>query len=222
MSMQATMPVLYSFRRCPYAIRARMAIAYSGMQVELREVDLKNKPAELLQASSKATVPVLVLPDGSVLDESRDIMSWALQQYDPGNWLATAYHPLIDENDHGFKSHLDRYKYADRFPEYPQSYYQQQCWKFLEKLEKVIKFNGFIENTHLSYADIAIFPFIRQCYFVDCQCFDALPYTHLKHWLQKLLALPLFASIMRKTPVWQPSQPPVFFRDIDTEEDLSC
>ena len=219
MSIQANIPVLYSFRRCPYAIRARMSIAYSGMQVELREVELKHKPAALLQASPKATVPVLVLSDGQVIDESRDIMLWALQQYDPDHWLATSRHPLIDENDYGFKRLLDRYKYADRFPEHPQSYYQQQCRQFLEKLENAIKSSGFIESAHLSYADIAIFPFIRQCYFVDCQWFDSLPYPHLQHWLQHLLAQPLFTVIMQKTPVWQPSQVPVFFH---TGKDLCC
>ena len=115
------LPVLYSFRRCPYAIRARMAICYAGVPVELREILLKNKPPGMLAASPKGTVPVLVLPDGRVLDESCDVMRWALAIHDPDNWMDPALSReasrLIAENDGSFKTHLDHYKYADRYPE---------------------------------------------------------------------------------------------------------
>jgi len=120
--MHKPLPILYSFRRCPYAMRARLAIAYSGVQVALREVELKNKPAELLDISPKATVPVLQCSNGIIIDESREIMTWALQQHDPDDWQESMNHPLIDENDGTFKKALDCYKYADRFPEYSQEY----------------------------------------------------------------------------------------------------
>jgi len=108
--------ILYSFRRCPYAMRARMAIAASGLQVELREVVLRDKPQALLDISPKATVPVLQTSEGTIIDESLDIMHWALQQSDPENWLANIDHDLISNNDGDFKHWLDRYKYADRHP----------------------------------------------------------------------------------------------------------
>ena len=130
------LPVLYSFRRCPYAMRARLAIQVADIQVELREVVLKNKPAELLAASPKGTVPVLVLPDGQVVDESRDIMLWALEQNDPQNWLqnSSLANQLIDANDVEFKPNLDGYKYADRYPESAE-FYRQQAEVFLQRLE---------------------------------------------------------------------------------------
>ena len=122
------LPVLYSFRRCPYAIRARMALIYSSINVELREVLLRDKPKSMLAASAKGTVPVLLLPDGRVLDQSRDIMLWALESSDPQQWyneaLAEPVNCLIDCNDNQFKTHLDHYKYWDRFPEQPQQFYR--------------------------------------------------------------------------------------------------
>jgi len=201
--MHKPLPILYSFRRCPYAMRARLAIAYSGIQVELREVELKNKPAELLDISPKATVPVLQCMDGTVIDESRDIMRWALQQHDPDNWLESMNHPLIDENDSAFKKNLDRYKYADRFPEHPQTYYREYAELFLEKIEKSLKDHTFIQNNHLSFVDIAILPFIRQFYFVNTAWFESAPYAHLNIWLQTFLSSDIFLKIMPKYPTWQ-------------------
>jgi len=209
--MHKDFAILYSFRRCPYAMRARLAIAYSGIQVELREIELKNKPAELLQLSAKATVPVLQCPDGTVIDESRDIMNWALQQYDPDDWLCSAKHPLIDENDNTFKIHLDHYKYADRFPAYPQAHYREQAEVFLKNIENILEIHHFIQNNHLSYVDIAIFPFIRQFYFVDSTWFDSAPYPHLHAWLQALLNSENFSNIMAKYPPWQSHSKQVIF-----------
>jgi len=197
------LPILYSFRRCPYAMRARLAIAYSGIQVELREVELKNKPTELLEISPKATVPVLQCLDATIIDESRDIMSWALQQYDPDNWLESINHPLIDENDHTFKKALDYYKYSDRFPAYSQAHYREQGELFLIKVDILLKKHDFIQNNHLSYVDMALFPFIRQFYFVNTTCFESAPYPHLNAWLQALLSSDIFSSIMSKYPAWQ-------------------
>lgn len=209
--MVETLPTLYSFRRCPYAMRARLAIAYSGIKVELREVELKNKPVELLKISPKATIPVLQCSDGTIIDESRDIMGWALQQHDPEHWLESAYHPLIDENDGYFKQTLDRYKYADRFPEYSQAHYRSEAVLFLEKVENLLVNHNFIQNNHLSYVDMAIFPFIRQFYFVNPVWFESAPYPHLNAWLQMHLSSDIFSKIMHKYPTWKAGNEMVTF-----------
>jgi len=201
----SSLPTLYSFRRCPYAIRTRMAIAYSGIPVELREVVLKDKPAELLQASPKATVPVLILPNGTVLDESRDIMHWALNQHDPNRWLKYPNNALIHTNDESFKSSLDCYKYAERFPEQDQKYYRSQAEVFLQTLESRLEQQAFLTDDDISITDIAIFPFIRQFAHVDLTWFEAAPYPQLQRWLQYHLQSKLFLSVMQKYPAWQPS-----------------
>lgn len=196
---------LYSFRRCPYAMRARLAIAYSQQQVQLREIILKNKPAEMLAISSKGTVPVLQLSNGKVLDESLDIMAWALSHNDPDNWLASDLNQmlsLIDENDFEFKTWLDRYKYADRFPEFKESYYRDQCEDFLIKLEQRLTISQYLFSNQLSLADIAIFPFIRQFASVDTQWFQQTPYQNVKNWLDELINSENFHRIMHKYPTW--------------------
>ncbi|NQZ53377.1 MAG: glutathione S-transferase [Piscirickettsiaceae bacterium] len=205
-----TQTVLYSFRRCPYAIRARLAIAISSVHVELREVVLRDKPPSLLDYSSKATVPVLITADQTVIDESIDIMFWALQQADPQSWLYdlnSAQHQLsqqlIENNDGEFKDFLDRYKYADRYPEHPQEYYRQQAEKTLVNLELLLAKNGYLVADKISLADMAILPFIRQFAFVDKAWFDTSPYPLLKTWLDNFLNSDLFSSIMLKYPPWQ-------------------
>jgi glutathione S-transferase len=205
------LPILYSFRRCPYAMRARMAIIYSGIHVELREVVLKNKPAELISASAKGTVPVLQLQDGHVIDESLDIMRWALQQHDPGHWLSSAQHPLLEEHDSSFKQALDRYKYADRFPEQPQYVYRQTCEAFLNKIEHLLAQNTYIQGACLSYVDIAIAPFIRQFAWVDKAWFDTAPYPYLQRWLSHILSDDIFLRCMQTYPAWQAGDKPVIF-----------
>ncbi|PKG38366.1 glutathione S-transferase [Psychromonas sp. Urea-02u-13] len=200
---------LYSFRRCPYAMRARLAIAYSGQSVQLREIILKEKPAEMLALSSKGTVPVLALQSDEVLDESLDIMGWALSLNDPDQWLSGNIHAmlaLIDENDFEFKGWLDRYKYADRFPEYEESYYREQCEDFLIQLEQRLANSDYLFSEKLSLADIAIFPFIRQFAAVDQTWFQQAPYPHLQKWLDSLINASLFKSIMQKYPTWLTSQ----------------
>lgn len=211
-------PILYSFRRCPYAIRARLAIRNVGVAVELREVVLRNKPDELLAVSPKATVPVLVLPDGRVVDESRDIMEWALAEGDIECWLAQPGEPwqaaadaLIDENDFAFKPLLDRYKYADRFPEYPAETYRAEACGFLEKLEHRLNRHDYLMSDRMTLADIAIFPFIRQFAHVDKVWFDATSFGHLQQWLACLLESDLFMSVMSKYPQWQAGDPPLMF-----------
>ncbi|WP_027856480.1 glutathione S-transferase [Marinobacterium jannaschii] len=213
MPTDASLPVLYSFRRCPYAMRARLAIAYSGVEVELREVVLRDKPAEMLQISPKGTVPVVLQPDGRVIEESRDIMRWALQQNDPAGWLIGREvdqldwlwqaEGLIQENDFVFKQHLDRYKYADRYPEHSPEYYRDQCEVTLSKLDRLLQQNnGYLATDHLTIADMAIFPFIRQCAHVDREWFYATGYQALQQWLDDHIASELFQSIMQKYPRW--------------------
>ncbi len=211
------LPVLYSFRRCPYAIRARLALYYTGMQVELREVVLSDMPQGMLKASPKATVPVMVLPDGEVIDESWDIMMHALSRHDPDNWRGThdehiaAALPLIQENDFVFKPDLDRYKYADRHPQHPAEYYRKQGEEFLQMLEHRLQTGPYLLGDKISIADAAIFPFIRQFAGVDKAWFDTLPYTNLQGWLSKWLVSDLFVAIMDKCTVWQPDAAPVYF-----------
>ena len=201
-------PVLYSFRRCPYAIRARMAIAESGICVELREVVLRNKPPAMLKISPKGTVPVLQLQNGSVIDESLDIMVWALKQKNKNNWmqpdLASEIFALIDFNDGEFKYFLDRYKYADRYPEQTQMFYRKKGEIFLAVLEKKLNRHPFLFGDQFSLADAAIFPFIRQFANVDPGWFECSEYRALGNWLKQHLESPLFLSVMKKYDPWSP------------------
>ncbi len=189
-------------------MRARMAVRYSGLSVELREVVLKEMPASLLAVSPKGTVPVLVLPDGEVIEESRDIMAWALAQNDPDGWLSAStadiaeINALLDENDNDFKAELDRYKYAVRHPEYPADYYRDLGARFLEKLEGRLGRGDYLLGDHLSMADVGIFPFVRQFAHVDTVWFDVSPYPHVQRWLAGLLATDLFTGVMGKYPQW--------------------
>ena len=203
-------PILYSFRRCPYAIRARMALNYAGIAVELREVLLRDKPFSMLQASAKGTVPVLVLPGDRVIDESAEVMRWALDQQDPQRWwrndLANATNALVEENDFVFKKHLDHYKYADRHPEQTAIFYRTAAEEFLQKLEQRLVRRHFLMDSDLSFADVAIFPFIRQFAFVDKAWFDQTSYPKLQAWLQSFLDSDLFLSVMKKFPTWREHQ----------------
>lgn len=204
-------PILYSFRRCPYAIRARMALHYAKVAIEYREILLKDKPQTMLDESPKGTVPVLVLAD-RVIDESIDVMQWALMHNDPDSWLVHKLdHKLIRENDGVFKQNLDRYKYHDRHPEHSQQYYLEQCFEFLQKLEaslvhtsKVNKNDQcYLLSKNISVVDVAIFPFIRQLAYVDKTTFDQLPLPKLQVWLDDFLGSDLFALVMQKRPLWQ-------------------
>ncbi len=203
-----TYPILYSFRRCPYAMRARSAIAISGLQVDLREVALKDKPAALLTASPKGTVPVLITPNHDIIDESLDIMSWALSQSDPQHWLPlqeqqAAAKRLIDRNDGDFKYYLDRYKYADRYPEQSERDYREQGEKTLLELEHILQQQPYLLGNRLSSVDIAILPFIRQFASVDKAWFEQAPYPSIRAWLTQFLNSTLFQQIMVKRPTWQ-------------------
>ncbi len=207
--------VLYTFRRCPYAIRARLALWYADINFELREVVLKNKPQSLLEISAKGTVPVLILADGTVLEESIDIMLWALDQPDRDDWSKQSLNNLLVElNDGNFKYFLDRYKYFDRHPEKPQQYYQEQACCFIAELEsKLSHGSDWLNGDSQSALDMAIFPFVRQFAFVDKTKFDTLPYPNVQRWLDNLLGSELFQSVMIKYSAWQDGQEPVFINN---------
>ena len=195
------LPLLYSFRRCPYAIRARLAIAISGVDVEIREVDLKAKPAEMLALSPKGTVPVLVLPDGRVIDESLDIMLSALRQGDPLGMLegySDDAKALIQRNDVEFKSALDRYKYPERYPEFSVLHYRAQGENFLSELDRRLDKNRYLFGDRANIADIALLPFIRQFAQVDRAWLDESRYSNLRSWLDEWIASDVFDSVMRK------------------------
>lgn len=203
------MPILYSYRRCPYAMRARMALHYAQVQVEIREISFNNKPLHMLQVSPKGTVPVLVLADELVVDESLEVMRWALAQQDSEDWLFSnnsglqrQAFALIAENDGAFKQALDHYKYAVRFPEHPPEFYRTQGEVFLQKLERLLDEKKYLLGQQRSIADVAIFPFVRQFSAVDSAWFGSVQYPALKRWLGDLVASELFLSVMQKHPVW--------------------
>ena len=173
-------PILYSFRRCPYAIRGRMALRKAGIRCEIREVSLREKPEAMTSVSPKGTVPILQLSDETILDESLDIMRWALDIRDPDHWLdcfdESAF--VLTQLDQVFKRALDKYKYFVNHPKNPQIYYRDQGEKFLVLLEEsLITNNGLgLLDKRTTFADIAVFPFIRQFAFVDKDWFDKMPY----------------------------------------------
>ncbi|WP_367107482.1 glutathione S-transferase [uncultured Psychrobacter sp.] len=213
--MTSSLHRLYSFRRCPYAMRARLAILFADLQVELREIVLKSKPPQMLTISPKGTVPVLQLSGGTVIEESREIMMWALDQNDPQGLLDTEVlvqaNALIDKNDNKFKYWLDRYKYADRHTDLTQTEYRQRGEKFLQILEELLTKNSFLLGDSVSIADIGIMPFVRQFAHVDREVFYNLPYPNLQRWLQEWLAHPIFLQVMTKYPPWQEDDEIVLF-----------
>ncbi len=214
-SDQATeLPILYSFRRCPYAMRARMALWISGTQVELREVKLADKPDALRGASEKATVPVLQLPDGTVLEESLDIMRWALGRSDPEGWLGSENPALVRLFDGDFKHHLDRYKYPNRYEDEPghgKTDHRGEALSILSDLDLLLARQPQIGGEARGFTDIALFPFIRQFANSDRDWFDAQPVPNLQEWLEGHLASDLFQRVMQKYAVWQPGDEQVVF-----------
>ena len=206
------LPVLYSFRRCPYAMRARLALQYSGVKVELREVVLRDKPDTMLRLAKNATVPMLELPEGRIIEESWDIIIWATRQNDPDLWLGAdesnlfESEMLIEMNDYSFKTDLDHYKYADRYPEHSVEYYRSEGEEYLQDLEDVLKQSKYLLGETISVADIGIFPFIRQFAFVDKAWFDQAPYPALQSWLQLFIDSALFSSIMHDFHQWLASK----------------
>jgi UPF0176 protein len=215
-SLADAVPVLYSFRRCPFAIRARLAIRSAGVAVLLREVALRDKPAALLAISPKASVPVLRRPDGQVLEQSLDIMRWALARNDPLHWLDpaedAAVRALTALNDGAFKEALDRYKYASRHPERPaRDWRDEAVASMLVPLNARLSGQRFLLRDSVSLADMALLPFVRQFAAVDAAWFETAPLAHLRAWLQALTATPLFESVMVRHPPWRPGGEDVLF-----------
>lgn len=215
-------PILYSYRRCPYAMRARMGLYLSEIQVEQREIEFWDKPESMLEASPKGTVPVLVLPDAQVVEESFDIMLWALSRKDPYKWLdskgeiPSEQAALVQRCDYEFKAHLDHYKYADRFPEKSATYYREQGESFLQRLEAQLQESikqakgKYLFGVEVSLADIAIFPFIRQFAHVDKDWFATSNYPALRQWLSQLMEADYFKAIMKNRPKWEAGHMPLW------------
>ena len=197
--MSAVLPRLYSFRRCPYAMRARLGLVFAELKVELREIVLRNKPEQMLAISPKGTVPVLELlanddsHENIVIEEGREIVECALEQNDPQGQLniePEKANALIDQNDNEFKQWLDRYKYADRYPEMTELEYRQKGEEFLQVLEALLANNPYLLGDKVSMADIGVMPFIRQFAHVNRDVFYSLPYPHLQQWLKDWLEHP--------------------------------
>ena len=198
------LPILYSFRRCPYAMRARMAMNYSKISYEHREILLRKRPQALYDISAKGTVPVLQLPDGRVIDESIDIMRWALKKSDPQSWYKdkiSEQDNMIERNDTVFKYWLDRYKYHVRYPENSFEEYQIQLEKFYLKYNLQLDKNTYLLGNHISLVDIAIMPFIRQAAHVNLDWFSE-KFPKLHNWLENHKTSKIFKSIMEKYDVW--------------------
>jgi glutathione S-transferase len=216
----ADLPVLYSFRRCPYAMRARLALRVSGLVYEHREVALKAKPAAMLAASPKGTVPVLCLPSGEVLAQSLDIMHWALKQHDPQGWLSmspeaqTLTDVGIALNDGEFKAHLDRYKYPQRFDLENGLQHRASgaeilmCWEaqLRANLHTHAQSHAYLSGAHWGLLDACVAPFVRQFARTDRAWFDAQPWSQLSQWLTVFENSEAFAEVMFKHPVWLPRE----------------
>ncbi|WP_432730873.1 glutathione S-transferase [Variovorax sp. W6] len=214
--MTSALPVLYSFRRCPYAMRARLALVASGQQCELREVALKNKPAEMLAASPKGTVPVLVAEDGTVLEQSLDVMLWTLRRSDPAGWLRPETGTLQDmlalvaACDDGFKPQLDRYKYPDRHADGGEPARERGA-AFLRDLEARLSNSPQLTGAHATLADAALMPFVRQFAMVDAAWFGAQPWPRLQAWLSGWTASTLFERAMHKYEPWNAGETGIDF-----------
>ena len=216
MDINRKYPILYTFRRCPYAMRARLAIKASGVIVEIREVKLKNKPEELLNISPKATVPVLYISSKKIIEESLDIMKWALEINDPLKLLEQEklnrieVHNTLNKLENDFKQNLDRYKYSSRFNQPNPELYRDKNLKILNEFNNLLQHNKGIYSSHLSLLDYAIFPFIRQFRNVNSVWFDSLELKFLKSWLYELIDSDEFSSIMKKNLIWEPNQKPIY------------
>jgi len=213
-----TLPILWSFRRCPYAMRARLAISVSGMQVQLREIVLRSKPDAFLVTSPSATVPCLKFDKG-VIDESFDIMLWALGQNDPEAWLdmADQGHSLIETSDGPFKTSLDRYKYASRHPDGDALVERAKAAEFLTNLNLMLDGQAWLFGGNPTLADMAILPFVRQFAHVDLDWFLQQPWPHLITWLNAFKSSPRFLGIMSKYTPWTEDDEPVIFPPTTTD-----
>lgn len=194
-------PILYSYRRCPFAMRARIALWISGIQCEVREISLKDKPALFLTTSPKGTVPVLVLPDGRIIDESLDIMLWALKRHDPYQWLDEGLMLGIDQAMQTFVPCVYRFKYPDRYEAEEVARLIQQGWDWLKVHEAVFVGGDEVSKAQLNLFKVALFPFLRQWFFVaKQQGIEQL--SELQKWVEMVEALPCYQAIMTDYPRW--------------------
>ena len=205
-----TKPILYSFRRCPYAMRARLAIQSAGIETELREIVLRDKAPEFLEASPKGTVPVIV-SGKKIIEESLDVMLWALAQNDPEDWLQGADHDLIAAADGPFKSALDRTKYHIRYEDADPEAERQKAYQFLEQLADILARQPYLGGDKPNLTDMAIAPFVRQFANIDRARFDQNIPKPLRDWLDDFLASDRFRAIMTKYPMWHAGDAPTFF-----------
>ena len=216
MDVNRKYPILYSFRRCPYAMRARLAIKASGIIVEIREIELKNKPKEFLGISPKATVPIVCISSKQIIEESLDIMEWALKINDPLKLLKyeklnrIEIHNILNKLENEFKQNLDRYKYSSRFDLSNPKLYRDKNLQTLNEFNNLLQNNKGICSSHLSLLDYAIFPFIRQFRNVNSVWFDSLELKFLQTWLYELIDSDEFSSIMKKYEIWNPNQKPIY------------
>lgn len=188
-----------------------MALAVSGLTVELREVVLRDKPQELVAISAKATVPVLVHGQDKILDESLDIMRWALAQNDPQNWLSGIGDNLISDNDGPFKHALDRYKYPHRYGLVDGLEFRNEALVYVQRLDQLLSKKPYLGDKAMNFTDVAIFPFIRQFVATDRHWFESQPLTQVKNWLAEHLNSMLFETTMRRYPQWTASSPHIYF-----------
>lgn len=215
--MPTSLPVLYSFRRCPYAMRARLALAVSGQICALREVVLAHKPQALLEASPKGTVPVLVLPNGTVIEQSLEIMLWALERNDPLKWLSNEAHAMatclqrVRQCDGEFKMHLDRYKYPQRYALANGLEHRARGAVFLQSLNTTLEVQSCLAGRRFGLTDAAIAPFVRQFAHTDPHWFATQPWDALQRWLAAFETSALFQGIMAKYTEWTPDQPIHYF-----------
>ena len=216
MDINRKYPILYSFRRCPYAMRARLAIKSSGLIVEIREVELKNKPKEFLNISPKATVPIVYISSKQIIEESLDIMEWALKINDPLKLLKNEklnrieIHIILNKLENEFKQNLDRYKYPSRFDLPNPKLYRDKNLQTLNEFNNLLQNNKGICSSNLSLLDYAVFPFIRQFRNVNSVWFDSLELKFLQTWLYELIDSDEFSSIMKKYEIWKPNQKPIY------------
>ncbi|MCP2729327.1 glutathione S-transferase [Limnofasciculus baicalensis] len=213
----ASYPILYSFRRCPYAMRARLALVVSNCVCELREVVLRDKPQEMLAVSPKGTVPVLIDLNGRVIDESIDIMLWALAQHDPEKWLMpeegnlAAMLELISQCDRGFKYHLDRYKYPNRYEDTDGIVHRNEGYLYLERLNQQLSKTRYLFGNSVALADMAIAPFIRQFAHTDLDWFNEQQLPHLHDWLARFVDSEIYNRVMNKYLKWESGKVGVIF-----------
>lgn len=208
------LPILWSFRRCPYAMRARLAVQSAGLRVELREILLRDKPPAFLQASRSATVPTLELSD-RVIDESLDIMIWALTERDSDGLLTMPKDAwrLIEETDGPFKAALDHTKYAIRYPDLNPADEREKAAQHIRALDEMLAGRSWLYGDHATLADFAILPFVRQFANIDRAWFEEQPWPHAIRWLDAFLESAAFGRIMLKRAIWSEGDAPQWFGD---------